>query len=162
MKREIRFSLSNGFTVKDLLHYGIDHLNCAKHLFQQEPKAFDSAGYLTQLGMELIIKALLLNERKYFTDSHKLYEMYQDLGRLKKKWILPKKHEETLKMIDEFYELRYPRPGNPVGIGSEDWPEVEALYKALRRRFTKRIEKEMKSIDPFLKGDRTLTVKARK
>ena len=57
------FQETAGYSPEELLRYGIDHLASAGLLFRQEPKCYDSAGYLSQLGLELILKSVIIFER---------------------------------------------------------------------------------------------------
>ena len=158
-KGKRKFTRDDGYEPNDLLHYGIDHLACAKHLFELEPKTYDSAGYLSQLGIELIMKAILLFTQKYFTDTHCLEDIYNDISSLRKKWTLPKKHKETIVLLDNFYKLRYPKTRGPIEIGAEDWSRIEELYVALTKRLAKSLQNRMKNLDPLKKGGRILMVK---
>jgi HEPN domain-containing protein len=154
-----KFTRNNGYEPNDLLHYGIDHLACARHLFQLEPKTYDSAGYLSQLGIELIMKAILLFTQGYFTDTHSLKNIYNDISSLRKKWILPKKHKETIVLLDDFYNLRYPKTRAPIEIGADDWSRIEELYLALTNRLAKSLRYKMEGLNPLKKGGRVLMVK---
>ena len=79
-KGKRKFRIEDGFKSQDLLQYGIDHLACAKHFFSNgHPRTYDSAGYIAHLGIELIMKALLLSVQGYFTDTHDLSTIYQCL-----------------------------------------------------------------------------------
>jgi hypothetical protein len=49
------FSRSDGYTEQDLLQSATDHLASARRLFEGGPRCFDSAGYLSHLGIELIL-----------------------------------------------------------------------------------------------------------
>jgi HEPN domain-containing protein len=63
---------SHGYTERDLLHSATDHLASARRLFESGPRCFDSAGYLSHLGIELILKAFLLNRTDAFPNDHSL------------------------------------------------------------------------------------------
>ncbi len=40
---------SEGYQARDLIHYGLDHVNAAENLFRSSPSYFDSAGYLLHI-----------------------------------------------------------------------------------------------------------------
>ena len=56
-----RYTKEDGFSTQELLHYARGHLASAKVLFERSPDCYDSAGYLSHLGIELTLKALLLH-----------------------------------------------------------------------------------------------------
>jgi HEPN domain-containing protein len=151
-----KFTLQDGYSSKDLLQYGIDHLACANQLLQKHPRAYDSAGYLAHLGIELIMKAILLFTQGYFTDTHDLLLIYKDLSSLRKKWILPKKHIETMFLVNNFFKLRYPNVKSVTEIGSDDWPKIKSLSQILVKRMAKSLKNEIKKINIPEKGNRIL------
>jgi len=151
-----KYSVIDGYTSKDLIHYGIDHLIGANYLFKLGHRAYDSAGYLAHLGVELIMKAILLFTQGHFTATHDLWSIYTDLSSLRKKWNLPKKHIDTLKFLNIFYELRYPKLKKPVEVGSDAWPRIEALFANLKKRMAKSLQAEIANINIFEKGGRIL------
>ena len=156
-KGKRKFRIEDGYKSQDLLQYGIDHLACAKHFFSDGlPRTYDSAGYIAHLGIELILKGLLLSVQGYFTDTHDLTSIYQCLAANQKKWLFAKRHEGTIKLLNRFYNLRYPRPGNVVEIGSDDWPLIESLFKTLIKKMNKRQQEELNNIDYLSKGNRVL------
>lgn len=156
-KGKIKFRVEDGYTPKTLLQYGIDHLACAKHFFSfGHPKTYDSAGYIAHLGIELIMKAILLVAQGYFTDTHDLSYIYENLTLNQKKWSLAKKHVKTINLLNNFYGLRYPKPNGAIEIGSDDWPKIESLCEALIKKLNKKHQKEMRNIDFFSKGNRVL------
>ena len=76
MKERV-FKTSDGFRTDDLLKYAIDHLRSANLLFHHNPICFDSGGYLSHLGLELILKSILLNENEEFLVIHDLKKLYK-------------------------------------------------------------------------------------
>jgi hypothetical protein len=54
------FSAKDGYAQIDLVQFSRDHLFAAETLFNLDVRTLDSAGYLAQLGIELLLKALLL------------------------------------------------------------------------------------------------------
>ncbi len=57
-----KFKRQDGFPELELFHAAADHLASARALFELHPRAYNSAGYLSRLGIELLMKALILNE----------------------------------------------------------------------------------------------------
>lgn len=54
------FTAADGYTTRDLVTYARDHMASARVLFQKSFHCYDSAGYLSHLGIELPLKAFLL------------------------------------------------------------------------------------------------------
>jgi len=101
-----KFTRQNGFSETELLHWAIDHLASAKILFEANPRCFDSAGYLSHLGIELILKAILLNGRNEFPNEHSLVELSNSIETYGAKFNYTNEHKETLEVLDGFNELR--------------------------------------------------------
>ena len=57
------FTAADGCTTRDLVTYPRDHMASARVLFQKSFDCYDSAGYLSHLGIELLLKAFLLHHR---------------------------------------------------------------------------------------------------
>jgi HEPN domain-containing protein len=70
-----KFSRQDGFSELGLLHAAADYLGSAKLLFDRSPRCFDSAGYLCHLGIELVLKAMLLNICNEFPNDHSLTKL---------------------------------------------------------------------------------------
>jgi hypothetical protein len=81
------FTQEQGYRPIDLLHAATDHLFAANVLFSssdfflavgmldvdfEAPRCLDSAGYLSHLGLELLLKAFLLLVTGSFRDDHSL------------------------------------------------------------------------------------------
>ena len=62
------FTKAEGYSSRLLLHYGRDHLRSARILFERSPACYDSAGFLTHLGIELFLKASLQIMRHQFSE----------------------------------------------------------------------------------------------
>ncbi len=120
------------------------------------PRTYDSAGYVAHLGIELILKAILLSIQGYFTDTHDLIFIYKRLTLIQKKWRLAKKHICTIELLNNFYKLRYPKPVGAIEIGSDDWHQIESLYETLIKKLNKRQIEEVQNIEYFSKGNRIL------
>ena len=122
------FSRDDGFTERDLLLFGFDHLASASLLFTKGgPGQLDSAGYLCHLGFELILKAVLLSISNQFPDDHSLPNL---VGRIEAAgWTLQLKPEQGnfLENLNQYYELRYPNRESPISIASTDLPDLLGL-----------------------------------
>ena len=153
-KKKIVFKASDGFKSDDLLKYAIDHLRSANLLFDRHPICFDSGGYLSHLGLELILKSILLNKHGEFPAIHNLKKLY-DIAK-KSGFELKKTEEEMLMKVNQFYDLRYANPKKPIEIGDEDWKTIESAANSLLSNFPEETLKELYATDYYEKGGRIL------
>lgn len=156
MKEKI-FKVSDGFKTDDLLKFAIDHLKSANLLFQQNPICFDSGGYLSHLGLELILKSILLDRNGEFPGIHDLKKLYKTAKR--SGLILQKSEEDILKKVNQFYHLRYASPDNPIEIGDEDWINIENVANNLLSNFPEETLKRLYDTEHYEKGGRILMKK---
>ena len=160
MARKFRkFDRKDGFSEKNLLQYGIDHLRTSKHLFEYSPICYDSAGYLSHIGIELIFKAWHLHIFNFFNGDHCLERLYNKIIDKYSYKQLPKKHLTTLFLLDEFEELRYPSPNKSIEIGSDDFIKIEELSLCLLKKMPKKFIKVYSEISIINKGGRVLMEK---
>lgn len=153
-KKKIVFKARDGFKSDDLLKYAIDHLRSANLLFDRNPICFDSGGYLSHLGLELILKSILLNKNGEFPAIHdlkKLYEIAKKSG-----FELKETEEQMLMKVNQFYYLRYANPKKPIEIGDEDWKAIESAANSLLSGFPEETLKELYATDYYEKGGRIL------
>jgi len=150
------FRRRDGYTKLSLLQAAADHLGSAKVLFGKNPRCFDSAGYLCHLGIELVLKTILLNICNEFPNEHSLSELSKLIEKHGLKINYGKQHLHTVMMLDGFYELRYPNPSNPIEIGNDVLERIENLFDFLYVRLPKRIQDELKQLDHSHKGNRVL------
>lgn len=146
----------NRFSEIELLHSAIDHLWSAKVLFNTNAWCFDSAGYLSHLSIELILKALLLNTTDQFPNCHSLAKLSRLIKNQGVKLNYTNDHEKTLKTLDKFFDLRYPRELDPIEIGTDDWAKVEHLFEHLFSLLPNKIQQELRESDRLEKGNRIL------
>lgn len=158
MKERI-FKTSNGFKADDLLKFAIDHLRSANLLFQHTPIYFDSGGYLSHLGLELVLKSILLNTNGEFPGIHDLKKLYKLVK--KSGFILKTTEEDILNKVNQFYHLRYASPTKPIEIGDEDWANIEHLANSLLSNFPEETLKKLYDTDYYEKGGRILMKKVR-
>ena len=150
---------SDGYTTKDLLHYGLDHLACSLKLFEFEPRCYDSAGYLAHLGIELFLKAIMLHDKNKFINEHNFDKIRTQENMPKSFFELSKENKNIYNKLNQFSELRYPKPSNPLEIGSEDKEEIRNLCEKMIERFPQKLKNEFDSIDSTNKGGRILMKK---
>lgn len=159
ISRTRKFTKKDGYNEKDLLQYAIDHLRSARVLFEKHYDLYDSAGYLSHLGIEMILKAMLLIRKGEFPGVHKLGFLFR---RLNKDISLSKDQERLLKKLDKFEGLRYPDPKKTVEIGCEDWDEIHSFAIFLFEKFPKELKDEFRKIDRTKKGGRILMRRSKK
>jgi HEPN domain-containing protein len=152
---------SDGLVPCDLLHSGLDQMTAAKALFDTDPSHYDSAGYLAHLGVELIVKSWLLELEGEFEGIHNLQSLFQRLVDKHGVEALSAEHQATLKLLDQFDHLRYPNRNEPVEIGDDDYPRIEALVGHLCRSMPQSIPDSMEKLEYGHKGGRVLMKKKR-
>lgn len=147
----------DGLVACDFLHSGLDHMTGAQLLFEgDDPGHFDSAGYLAHIGVELLLKAWLLEVAGEFDGIHNLEALYDLLMKKHGAAVLDNEQQQTLKMLDQFEQLRYPNPKQPTEIGDEDLPHIEALVGHICRAMPQSIPEALEKISPGRKGGRVL------
>lgn len=144
-----KFTRQDGFSERELLHWAIDHLAAAKILFDENHRCFDSAGYLIHLGIELVLKAILLNSNNEFPNEHSLAELSNLIGKEGVKLNYTNNQEETLKTLDSFNELRYPKASIPIEIGTDDWTKIKAFFEHLIFMLPDEIQQDLRQIKPY-------------
>jgi hypothetical protein len=160
MTRKI-FTAAEGFTVQDLLHYGRDHIASANVLYERSYECFDSAGHLAHLGIELTLKAFLLDARGQFPHGHSLSYFLKKVKETVPGFVLDPEHEETVNHIAHFDEVRCPRRANPMSVGDIEHQAVMALFDALLDQMTPSMQHAFETRNPYTKGGRVLMSKPR-
>src|SRR3972149_7167721 len=122
--------ISKNYTVDYLLHFGIDHLRSAKYLYESGHQFFDSAAYLSHLGIEILLKAWLLDAQGEHAKIHELLTLLDDLKASGQNLSLTQESSEWLTDLDKHYDARYPQ-NIPVETGSDDWVKTEILFSEL-------------------------------
>jgi len=153
------FKREKGFSELELFHAAIDHLGSAKVLFERDPRTFDSAGYLSHLGIELLLKALILNMDDKFDSEHSLKRLWSTYEEHHGPVALGNENRGALELLEDFYELRYPKVSSPIEIGSNDWDGIERLFEFLVFLFPEHIQEQFKNLDYSEKGNRILMYK---
>lgn len=150
------FTRSEGYTEAALAEAARDHMRAALILFEKGPFYYDSAGYLAHLAIELLFKVMLLLARDEFPGEHDLQLLLERVRQEIPELEVTEAGERAVSLVNRFKELRYPKPEDPVEIGSED---VE-LFSSLYGTFWEFIPDELRpSVDPngpVMKGGRVL------
>jgi HEPN domain-containing protein len=121
----------------------LDHLEAAKELCQLsghlEWKYLHSAGYLSHLGIELLLKACHLHFFDRFESEHNLKKLYRPL---KKKGIkLSHENKQWLNKLTDYFYLRYPGIGS--GVDTKQWEKTKALIEELKANVPKEIRNQI-------------------
>ncbi len=69
-------------------------------LFDASPYCLDSAGYLSHLSIELLLKVLLLAVKGEFPATHSVQQLFRDLQRELPETVLTDRGEYTLTLVD--------------------------------------------------------------
>ena len=150
------FRRTEGYREEELIRAAIDHLEAAQRLFSTNPSWFDSAGYLSHLGLELLLKACLLAVNDEFPNEHSLERLVRQLADAGFYVDLARGRIELIQRLDKLYHLRYPRPLDPVEIGNEDWDVVEQTSFAIVDRMPDSLKNLFEGIRRPEKGGRVL------
>ena len=116
-------------TTRDLLLYGRDHIRAAIALAKtKDASLFDSAAFLYHLGLEMILKTILLQETEEFQDEHKLVVLARNINS-RKNGLISNDLISSYGVLDQFWNIKYPNRKSPVEIGDDDFIEFEARIK---------------------------------
>ena len=127
-----RLSSVDGYSVRDLAHAANDHLLSAFALFDANHyQMIDSAGYLSHLAIELILKAALLDAVQSFPKEHGLEILRAELSSTGVSLNLSTASEAMFERLDSFYSLRYPDPAGLPPLGNPDRQRIHALFREL-------------------------------
>jgi HEPN domain-containing protein len=125
------YSESDGINAVDMLHCAIDHLCASECLFESSPSHYDSAGYIAHLGIEMILKSILMHRDGSFPGIHSIQRLYDELRNKNYVTELPSELQLVMTTLDEYETLRYPNLNNPVEIGTEDLLHLKRLANFL-------------------------------
>lgn len=159
---------SQNYKVVDLLHLGRDHFYCGIYfLYEGTPRAvqdgeeeimvdvFDSGGYLIHLGIELLLKAILLNEKGAFENDHILKKISSKITS-----VSFLNHQKVLNEIDRYYFSRYGKDtkNQPVEIGNENIKDY-CFFKFILKNMPSDLRKQYQQLDPYRKAGTVLMQK---
>jgi HEPN domain-containing protein len=153
---EKMYTAKEGFKTIDLLHFGLDHIKAARLLFEASYETFDSAGHLAHLGIELLLKAILLDSNGEFPNQHSLLKLVEAIRVHRPGFLTGGDLETILKHLDPFVVLRYPDAKGSKSVGDEDWDQIKRLRDATIAEMPQGLRDEIRRIDPTKKGGRTL------
>jgi len=119
---------TDGYTETALAEAARDHMKAALILFDSGPFNYDSAGYLAHLATELLFKVMLLLASDEFPSEHDLHVLLNRLRDEIPGLQVTDAGTRAVALVNRFKELRYPRPQDPVEIGSEDVDLIASLY----------------------------------
>ena len=158
-KRNGYFYVEDGYAAHDLLQFGIDHIASAGVLIDRDPRCYDSAGYISHIGFELVFKAIALHTLGRFRQSHSFSALMvkENLGQ--NRFDIPKQHRAIFIKLDSYGGLRYPNPLGSPSIGSEDWESIQSFYEFVESKLPKELSQQLDKRDPNKKGGRILMVK---
>jgi HEPN domain-containing protein len=151
-----QFTAADGLVTADMIHCGLDHLTAAQLLFESDAAHFDAAGYLSHMGVELLLKGWLLEVAGGFGATHDLGLLYATLREADHVGDLPEASASTLGLLNEFGELRYPNRNKPVEIGQDHWEAIALLASDLCNAMPDAITEALAKIDPTKKAGRVL------
>lgn len=106
------YTAEQGYVSVELAHCGLDHMTAAGLLFESDPGHFDSAGYLAHLGVELLLKAWLLEANRKFEGIHGLASLYAVLERECGAPSLDEQQTALLVVLDKYEQLRIQAESN--------------------------------------------------
>jgi hypothetical protein len=119
----------------------------------------DSAGYLSHLAIELVLKAFLLVRIRSFRDDHSLAKLLRTVQANGTKVALSEDQITTIRRLDEFYHLRYPQTDGSASIGDVDWDAIRSLASALLEQLPENLQSDVVRLDRTKKSGRALTKK---
>ncbi|MCH7869657.1 MAG: HEPN domain-containing protein [Myxococcales bacterium] len=120
-----------GYSESDLIHFAYGHLESAGCLFRCGHVGYDSAAYLGHLGIELLLKALLLYRTNKFPNCHDLNKLRNLLEAADCEITFSSEGVAVLEKVNRFYSLRYPAGGPSEPFLAEDLVALEALARQL-------------------------------
>jgi HEPN domain-containing protein len=154
-----KYSQKDGLSPLELLRAGIDHLNASEALFKGSPSHYDSAGYLAQLGVELLLKSWLLFVAGEFEGVHQLASLHANLVSCRAANRLSPQDTETMRLLDGYSELRYPNLDQPIDVGTEQQAHNAKLIDTLWNQMPDALCEALQSVNPLEKGGRVLMKK---
>ncbi len=149
------YKLSDGYTQFDLVQAARDHLFSAATLFEGDVRGLDSAGYLAHLGIELLLKALLLGATGEFPDKHSLLKLVESVKIALPGFTIPPPYPDVLPVLDRYYRLRYPDHSLP-GLSQGDWPVIKEIVDALEAHLPESIRRAAHTPARDSKGGRRI------
>jgi HEPN domain-containing protein len=121
----------------------VDHLEAAEKLYEFSSRStwqyLHSAGFLSHLSIELLLKACLLHLEGVFPAEHDLKRLFR---RLHKKGIeLSDQNKKCLNYLNRCNELRYPNSESKLEVDINHWQPTKELFEELRINVPEKIQK---------------------
>jgi HEPN domain-containing protein len=159
MSRGKVIKAARSYLPEDLLQFGLDHLRAAKFLYNGSPSFYDSAGYLSHLGVELLLKAWLLDISGEHPKTHRLMILWNKLISLGQNLLIQEENMQWMQELDNHYSLRYPPESKPIETGSDDWDKTEKLFSELCLHMPGPLQEKIQRLEYIKKGHRILMKK---
>ena len=153
------FSIKDGHIPSDFVHSAVDHLTAAQALFETNPSHYDSAGYIAHIGVELLLKAWLLELAGEFEGVHRLEVLYSALAAKHGAPQLTQEQTGLVQTLDQFEQLRYPNRKQPIEVGDEHWAEIKEFVGFICRSMPEAIPAALDQAEFGRKGGRVLMQK---
>ncbi len=141
-KKKKKVFKRGNYTESDLIQYSVDHLKSAEKLYDFSDrftwKHLHSAAFLSNLGIELLLKACLLHLKGEFPLVHDLNRLFRQLRKRGIK--LSDQNKKWLNDLNEFNALRYPDPEKRTAVNLNQWKKTKALFEELGKNASKEIQ----------------------
>ncbi|MDP2128318.1 MAG: HEPN domain-containing protein [Pseudohongiella sp.] len=152
------YTNADGINAADIMHCAIDHLSASECLFESSPSHYDSAGYIAHIGIEMVLKSILMYRDGAFPALHSIRQLYDAL--LDKSYVseLPNELRQIVATLDDYESLRYPNLHNPIEIGTDDLLPIKKLANFLLGQLPEGLVSELER--PSSQSNNELIVKA--
>lgn len=112
------FKTDEELSPKEMVQYGLDHMDAGFYLFGGRPEFYDSAGYLIHIGYECLLKGWWLELDKEIHAEHDLIKIAKKIPGFKFDGIA-EDLKNTMGIVNDFQHLRYPNLIDPIEIGNQ-------------------------------------------
>ena len=139
-----------------VLQQALSHLDASEELFKKGHAFLDSAGYLAQLGIELMLKSWCLYLHGVASDDHKLDVLVNSINRHSPELSINEDFTASLKEVSNFYNLRYADKSTVTEVGTEDLEKVNYIAEYIWDRMPEEIINAYQAIPFHVRGHRVL------
>jgi len=150
------YSAADGYKDVDLVQFARDHLFAAEKLFELGIRTLDSAACLAQLGIEILLKALLLGATGQFPNEHSITKLGCQVKQAVPSFEIPSPYSDVFPLLDRYYELRYPAPSDMPGIAQGDWPVIKHIIDLIEQHLPEDARHSPNSDSASNKGERKI------
>jgi len=151
------FTAEDGYSAADLLQYARDHLYSAGLLYPQGARCLDSASCLSHVGLELLLKAVLLERKHSFPDEHHLTKLCEAIQSAAPELDLEPGFARILPLLDQLFLARYPTLDRQPAVAQGDWPVIQDLARQIEAWLSDETRATLNSDQILSKGGRGLT-----